>query len=80
MLADKIEYLINNPEKQKVLGENGYILVKKCFTKDGYGGEIYRRLFEVKDAPSPQASALLTYIITLMDQVIHSENLQMESL
>jgi hypothetical protein len=23
---------------------------------------------------------LLTYIITLMDQVIHSENLQMESL
>lgn len=80
MLADKIEYLINCPEKRKELGEHGSIFVKKRFTKDGYGGEIYRRLFSVKGAPSPKASPILAYMIMLMDWVINSEYLQKECL
>jgi len=66
--------------EQKEFGENGYIFVKNNFSADRYGGEIYRRFFDIKDVPSPPASPLLSYMVMMMDQVIHSEKLQLEKL
>ncbi|MDQ1255378.1 MAG: hypothetical protein QG646_4664 [Euryarchaeota archaeon] len=54
--------------------------MKNNFSADRYGGEIYRRLFDIKDVPSPPASSLLSYMVMMMDQVIHSEKLQLEKL
>lgn len=48
-LADKIEYLIDNNEKIKELGENGYKFARENFTKENYGGKVYDLLQGLKN-------------------------------
>jgi len=55
-LADKIEYLIDNPNKTKELVENGYEFVNKTFTKNNFGGKIYRLLLNLKQKAVPETS------------------------
>lgn len=47
-LADKIEYLIEHGEKAIELGENGWRFVEETFTKEKYGGAVFKVLADVK--------------------------------
>lgn len=47
-LAEKIEHLIKNKQKIKILGENAYQFIKKNITKKNYGVKIYKILTMVK--------------------------------
>ena len=55
-LADKIEYLMNQPDKARQFGENGYKFAKKTFTKDKFGGRIYKLLLGLKHKTAPKTS------------------------
>ncbi|MCM8804334.1 MAG: glycosyltransferase [Candidatus Omnitrophica bacterium] len=48
-LSEKIKYFMNNKDKIKEFGENGYKFVKENFTKEKYGREILSLLFNLKD-------------------------------
>jgi len=55
-LADKIEYLIEHPEKARRLAENGYRFAKKTFTRNNFGGKIYKLLLNLKVKTNPEIS------------------------
>lgn len=52
-LADKIQYFIDHPEKIPEFGECGYKLAKDNFTKEGYGGKVYKILLGLKGKSNP---------------------------
>lgn len=43
-LADKIEFFIKNREKIDEMGINGYEYARKIFSRDRFGGEVFRKL------------------------------------
>jgi len=47
-LAKKIEYLIEHSEEAKQLAENGYRFAEAAFTRDEFGGKIYKLLRDLK--------------------------------
>ncbi|MHB8084685.1 MAG: FkbM family methyltransferase [Dehalococcoidia bacterium] len=47
-LAERIEYFIQNRGKIKEFGENGYAFAQKAFTKETFGGEVYRKFIGLK--------------------------------
>jgi len=49
-LADKIEYLIEHGEKAVKLAENGWRFAEETFTKERYGGAVYKVLADFKKA------------------------------
>lgn len=48
-LSEKIKFFMNNKNKIKEFGENGYKFVKENFTKEKYGGEISKLIFNLKN-------------------------------
>jgi len=56
-LADKIEYLIQNKEKIKEFGENGYKFAKENFTKEKSGGKLAELLQRLKGKANPLSSS-----------------------
>ncbi len=78
-LADKIEYLIDNKEKIKEFGENGYQSVRNNFTKEKYGEKVYKLLMDLKDSPNPLASSkfmieLITNLSSMKESKISELN------
>ncbi len=76
-LADKIEYLIENREKMREFGENGYKFARETFTKEHFGGQIYKLLMDIKNKQNPSGRVfsqfmrrLLIDYITLKDQQV----------
>jgi glycosyltransferase involved in cell wall biosynthesis len=61
-LADKIEYLIDNDQKMKELGENGLAFVQKKFTREGYGGKVYELLLTLKNQRNPLSSNFFDFL------------------
>jgi O-antigen biosynthesis protein len=61
-LIEKINGLIDHPEKRKYLADNGYQTIKDKFTIENYGGKAYKAFIEVKDEKS-QVSRLLNRIM-----------------
>lgn len=47
-LANKIEYLIEHREKAMELAENGWRFAEETFTKEKYGGAVYKLLADLK--------------------------------
>lgn len=65
-LAAKIEYLMENREKMKEFGENGFKFAKENFTKEEFGGKFYQLLQNVKNTANPSSSSYLDFVTKLM--------------
>ena len=61
-LAEKIEYLIDNRQKIKEFGENGYKFAKENFTKEKYGGRVYELLKGLKNKGNPSLCPLSQFV------------------
>ena len=61
-LADKIEYLIEHREKMREFGENGFELASTTFTKEKYGGEVHKRLTELKGVANISSSPFFSFV------------------
>ena len=55
-LAAKIEYLIDRPDKAKWLAENGHEFANKTFTRNQFGGKVYKLLRNLKRKSTSQAA------------------------
>ena len=87
-LADRIEYLIENEEKIKEFEENGYKFVKEHFTKEEYGGRVYKLLMSIKNDRNPASSSYWQFVTrntlhtlsnleaTIKDKEIHTSYLE----
>jgi hypothetical protein len=61
-LTDRIEYLIENRDKIKEFGENGYKFVKEHFTKEEYGGRVYKILMDIKNTENPSLTSYWQFV------------------
>jgi FkbM family methyltransferase len=61
-LADKIEYLIEHREKMREFGENGFEFAKTTFTKEKYGGEVHKRLTELRGVSNLSSSPFVSFV------------------
>jgi glycosyltransferase involved in cell wall biosynthesis len=61
-LADKIGYLIEHREKIREFGENGFEFAKTTFTKETYGGELYKRLTDLRSEANLSSSPYFSFV------------------
>jgi FkbM family methyltransferase len=61
-LADKIEYLIEHREKIREFGENGFEFANTTFTKEKYGGEVHKRLTELRGVANLSSSPFFSFV------------------
>ncbi|MGA2368417.1 MAG: FkbM family methyltransferase [Dehalococcoidia bacterium] len=82
-LAERIEYFIKNREKIKELGEKGYAFAKKTFSRDKFGGEMYRKFSGLKENDnklntgySRFLNRIILHSIVNLETVIEEKNRQ----
>jgi FkbM family methyltransferase len=68
-LADKIFYFIEHRDKIKELGENGYQFAKKKFTREAYGGKVYKLLTNVKNEANPLTSEYSRFMMKMVSGI-----------
>ena len=62
-LADRVEDLLDRPEKAATMGENGRRFVRETFSRETFGGRAYETLAAVKGAPAaPFPDLLLPFL------------------
>lgn len=61
-LADKIEYLMDRPQKIREFGENGFKFAMRSFTSKEYGSKVYDLLMGIKDNSNPLSSNYFDFL------------------
>jgi hypothetical protein len=79
-LAEKIEYFIRHPEKIREFGENGYEFARKNFTKNGYGGRVYRLLKPLRNEANPLSSSYTLFSTKLLGILVNENKALTEGL
>lgn len=82
-LADKIQYFIEHKDKIKEFGENGYRFATKNFTRETFGGRVYKLLRGVKNEVNPLSTLYGGFMIRLISSVfseLQEKNIKINNL
>jgi FkbM family methyltransferase len=83
-LAEKIEFLIENKDKMKEFGENGYRYAKENFTREECGGRIYKLLKNIKNDRNPSSNSYWQFvsrnILHILSEVEREHETEIEGL
>jgi glycosyltransferase involved in cell wall biosynthesis len=75
-LAEKIEYLIDNVDKKNEIAENGFNYAQRTFTKENYGGEAFKQLFNLKNNGNRSPPILLSLLVSLMSRALNAKDVE----